>query len=130
MASLPAGIVTAVALFAGTNVDDVVVLSLLSASSRASGKPRRWEIWAGQYAGFAVLVGLSLAAGRGLALVPEHWLWLLALIPFAVGIVSLWTPFMSQDIASRWFAWPNIAWLAPVPLATSMLTPRSQRSRG
>ena len=89
MASLPAEIVTAVALFAGTNVDDVVVLSLLSASSRASGKPRRWEIWAGQYAGFAVLVGLSLAAGRGLALVPEHWLWLLALIPFAVGIVSL-----------------------------------------
>ena len=30
-----------------------------------------------------------MAAGRGLALVPEHWLWLLALIPFAVGIVSL-----------------------------------------
>ena len=89
MASLPAEIVTAVALFAGTNVDDVVVLSLLSASSRASGKPRHWEIWAGQYAGFTVLVGLSLAAGRGLALVPEHWLWLLALIPFAVGIVSL-----------------------------------------
>jgi cadmium resistance protein CadD (predicted permease) len=89
MASLPAEIVTAVALFAGTNVDDVVVLSLLSASSRASGKPRRWEIWAGQYAGFAVLAGLSLAAGRGLALVPEQWLWLLALIPFAVGIVSL-----------------------------------------
>ncbi|HEY1669325.1 MAG TPA: cadmium resistance transporter [Trebonia sp.] len=89
MASLPAEIVTAVALFAGTNVDDVVVLSLLTASSRADGRPRRWEIWAGQYAGFAVLVGLSLAAGRGLALVPEHWLWLLALIPFAVGIVSL-----------------------------------------
>jgi cadmium resistance protein CadD (predicted permease) len=43
MASRPGGIVTAVALFAGTNVDDVVVLSLLSASSRASGKPRRWE---------------------------------------------------------------------------------------
>ena len=89
MASLPAEIVTAVALFAGTNVDDVVVLSLLSASSRAGGQPRRWEIWAGQYAGFAVLVGLSAAAGRGLALVPERWLWLLALIPFTVGVVSL-----------------------------------------
>jgi cadmium resistance protein CadD (predicted permease) len=89
MASLPAEIVTAVALFAGTNVDDVVVLSLLSASSRAAGQPRRWEIWAGQYAGFAVLVGLSAAAGRGLALVPERWLWLLALIPFTVGVVSL-----------------------------------------
>jgi cadmium resistance protein CadD (predicted permease) len=89
MSSLPAEVVTAVALFAGTNVDDVVVLSLLSASSRAGGQPRRWEIWAGQYAGFAVLVGLSAAAGRGLSLVPERWLWLLALIPFTVGVVTL-----------------------------------------
>jgi cadmium resistance protein CadD (predicted permease) len=89
MSSLPTEIVTAVALFAGTNVDDVVVLSLLSASSRAGGRPRRWEIWAGQYAGFAVLAGLSVAAGRGLALVPGRWLWLLALFPLGVGIVSL-----------------------------------------
>ena len=27
----------------------------------------------------------------------------------AVGIVSLWTPFMDADIAQRWFSWPNIA---------------------
>jgi cadmium resistance protein CadD (predicted permease) len=89
VSSLPGSIATAVALFAGTNVDDVVVLALLSASARAGGRPRPWEIWAGQYAGFAVLVGLSLAAGRGLSLVPERWLWLLALIPFSVGVVTL-----------------------------------------
>ena len=89
MSSLPAQVATAVALFAGTNVDDVVVLALLNASSRASGRPRRWEIWVGQYAGFAVLAGLSVAAGRGLALVPERWLWLLALIPIALGVFSL-----------------------------------------
>jgi cadmium resistance protein CadD (predicted permease) len=89
VSSLPASIGTAVALFAATNVDDLVVLALLSAASRAVGRPRRWEIWAGQYAGFTVLVGLSLAAGRGLSLVPEHWLWLLALIPFTVGVVTL-----------------------------------------
>lgn len=89
MSSLPAAIGTAVALFAATNVDDVVVLALLAAASRAGGRPRRWEIWAGQYAGFATLVGLSLAAGRGLALVPARWLWLLALIPFTVGVVTL-----------------------------------------
>jgi cadmium resistance protein CadD (predicted permease) len=89
MSSLPAEVVTAVALFAGTNIDDVVILSLLSASSRAGGRPRRWEIWAGQYAGFAVLAGLSVAAGRGLALVPGRWLWLLALIPLGLGIVNL-----------------------------------------
>jgi len=38
----------------------------------------------------------------------------------AVGIVSLWTPLMDKDIAHRWFAWPNIAFLAPVPLLTAL----------
>ncbi len=89
MSSLPAQIATAAALFAGTNIDDLVVLSLLSASSRAGGRPRRWEIWVGQYAGFAVLVGLSAAAGRGLALVSERWLWLLAFIPLGLGVAYL-----------------------------------------
>ena len=90
MSSLPASAATAVALFAATNVDDLVVLALLSATSRAA-RPRRWEIWVGQYLGFAVLVGLSLAAGRGLSLVPARWLWLLALIPLIIGVVTLAT---------------------------------------
>jgi cadmium resistance protein CadD (predicted permease) len=89
VSSLPASAATAVALFAATNVDDLVVLALLSATSRAAGRPRRWEIWAGQYLGFAVLVGLSLAAGRGLSLAPARWLWLLALIPLIIGVVTL-----------------------------------------
>ena len=76
-------------LFAGTNADDVVVLALLNAASRAGGRPRRWEIWAGQYAGIGALTGLALAAGRGLALVPGRWLWLLALVPLALGVVNL-----------------------------------------
>jgi cadmium resistance protein CadD (predicted permease) len=89
VSSLPASVATAVALFAATNVDDLVVLALLSAASRATGRPRRWEIWVGQYLGFATLVGLSLAVGRGLSLILSRWLWLLALIPLAVGVVTL-----------------------------------------
>jgi len=89
VSSLPAEAATAVALFAATNVDDLVVLALLSAAARAGGRPRRWQIWAGQYLGFAALVGLSLAAARGLSLIPSRWLWLLALIPLAVGLVML-----------------------------------------
>lgn len=89
MSSLPASIATAAALFAGTNVDDIVVLALLSAASRATGRPKRWEIFTGQYAGFAALVGISLAAGRGLDLIPARWLWLLALIPLSLGVVTL-----------------------------------------
>jgi len=89
VSSLPASIATAAALFAGTNVDDMVVLALLSSASRAAGRPRRWEIWAGQFAGFAIITAVSVAAGRGLDLIPAHWLWLLALIPLTLGVVTL-----------------------------------------
>ena len=39
----------------------------------------------------------------------------------AIGIVSIWTPLMSEVVALRWFSWPNIALLAPVPLATAVV---------
>lgn len=80
---------TAVGLFAGTNLDDMVVLAVLNASSRADGRPRRWQIWVGQYLGVAVLVVISLLAAVGLTLVPESWIWLLGLIPLGLGIRKL-----------------------------------------
>ena len=81
----------AVVLFAGTNIDDMVVLAVLSASSRAGGQPRRWQIWVGQYAGIAVLVLVSVAAGRGLTLIPGHSIWLLGLLPLGLGLGKLIT---------------------------------------
>jgi cadmium resistance protein CadD (predicted permease) len=82
-------VLTAALLFAATNIDDVVVLTVLSISSQASGQPRRWQIWAGQYAGFAVLIAVSLAAAAGLTLVPLHWLWVLGLLPLGLGLGKL-----------------------------------------
>jgi len=38
----------------------------------------------------------------------------------AVGMVSLWTPFLDPDIARRWFSWPDMAFLSPVPLLTAL----------
>lgn len=38
-----------------------------------------------------------------------------------IAMVSLWTPFLDERIAARWFSWPNLAFLAPVPLATAAL---------
>jgi len=37
----------------------------------------------------------------------------------AIGIVSIWTPIANQAVAARWFGWPNILILAPVPIATA-----------
>ena len=84
-----AAVLTAALLFAATNADDILVLTVLNASSRAGGQPRRWQIWAGQYAGFAVLVAVSVAAAAGLALVPVRWLWLLGLLPLSLGLAKL-----------------------------------------
>jgi cadmium resistance protein CadD (predicted permease) len=87
--SLLIKVATVVALFAGTNVDDMVIISLLSAYARAGRRPKHWQIWAGQYVGFGVLIGASLALGRGLALAPERFLWVLALLPFGIGAFGL-----------------------------------------
>jgi len=46
----------------------------------------------------------------------------------SIGIVSLWTPLLAVPIAARWFSWPNIALLAPVPFITAGLVLYAWRS--
>lgn len=89
MAAILTTAATAVGLFAGTNIDDMVVLTVLNVSSRADGRPRPWQIWAGQYLGSATLVVISLLAAMGLTLVPDSWIWLLGLIPLLLGVRKL-----------------------------------------
>jgi cytochrome bd ubiquinol oxidase subunit II len=85
---------------------------------------------------FSIFVGLALLFGYGL--LGAGWLvmktqgalqerarkrgrWCLLGVLFAIAAVSLWTPLAQPDIARRWFSWPNIAFLAPVPLITALL---------
>jgi cadmium resistance transport/sequestration family protein len=83
-------------MFAGTNIDDIIVLTVLFLSWRANAKPRPWQIWAGQYAGIAVLVLVSMVAALGLTIVPEDWVGLLGLIPFALGVKGLVSAFRAR----------------------------------
>jgi cytochrome d ubiquinol oxidase subunit II len=86
---------------------------------------------------FSLLTGIALVFGY--ALLGAGWLvfktegelqswsrrhgrWALIGTALAIGAVSLWTPLMDADIAHRWFAWPNIAFLSPVPLIALALT--------
>ena len=92
---------------------------------------------------FTLLTGVALVAGYGL--LGATWLiwrtegelqrwaygWakplLLAVLGF-VGVVSIWTPLLDPTIAARWFSWPNLALLSPVPLVTALVAfglPRS-----
>ncbi|MGN6142469.1 MAG: cytochrome d ubiquinol oxidase subunit II [Mesorhizobium sp.] len=85
---------------------------------------------------FSILTGLALIAGYGL--LGAGWLilktegalqdwarrlgkWCFVGVLAAVAIVSIWTPVMDADIAARWFTWPNILYLAPVPIVTALL---------
>ena len=38
-----------------------------------------------------------------------------------IAAVSIWTPLAHSEIAQRWFRWPNIGWLSPVPIATGLV---------
>ncbi|OZV81046.1 cadmium transporter [Micromonospora echinospora] len=79
----------AAVVFAATNVDDIVVLTVLFVAARTTGRPRRWQIVAGQYAGIAALVGVAAIAAVGLLVVPEPWTGLLGLLPVALGVRAL-----------------------------------------
>ena len=42
--------------------------------------------------------------------------------------ISVWTPLAEERIAQRWFSWPNLALLAPLPLLTAALAALLWRS--
>ncbi|MFD0852540.1 cadmium resistance transporter, partial [Actinomadura adrarensis] len=60
MGELGGTLSAAVAMFVGTNIDDIIILTVLFLASRSSGRPKVWQIWAGQYVGVAALVAVSV----------------------------------------------------------------------
>lgn len=97
MDSTAGTIATAAGMFAGTNVDDLIILTVLFLSARAGGRPRPWQIWTGQYAGITTLVLISILAALGLTIVPDAWTGLLGLIPLALGIRALISALRTRD---------------------------------
>ncbi len=85
---------------------------------------------------FALFTGVALVCGYGL--LGAGWLVLktegelqqwarragricLVTVLIAIVAVSIWTPLVNADIARRWFSWPNIAYLSPVPVITALI---------
>lgn len=94
---------------------------------------------------FALLTGGALMLGYGL--LGAGWLVLktdgalqewarragrvcLAGVLIAILAVSIWTPLNDAAIAARWFSWPNIAYLAPVPIITAAIGAATWRALG
>jgi cytochrome bd ubiquinol oxidase subunit II len=85
---------------------------------------------------FPLAIGVSLMFGYGL--LGACWLILktegelqdwarraaaicLVAVLVAIAAVSIWTPLAHPQIARRWFSWPNIALLSPVPIVTALI---------
>lgn len=81
-------IFAAVGLFAATNIDDLVVLTILFLAT-TRGTLTGWKVVAGQYLGFVVLVGISVLAALGLTIVPDEWVGFLGLLPLGIGIYGI-----------------------------------------
>jgi cytochrome bd ubiquinol oxidase subunit II len=87
--------------------------------------------------GVALLFGYALLGSGWLVMKTEGelqaWARRLGRIAFlgvlaAIGLVSLWTPAVDPGIAHRWFSWPNIAYLSPVPIITAVVALLEWRS--
>jgi cadmium resistance transport/sequestration family protein len=83
-----ATVIAAIGLFAATNIDDIVVLTVLFLAT-TRGSLRGWKVVLGQYLGFAALVAISVVAAAGLTVVPDQWVGFLGLVPFGIGIYGL-----------------------------------------
>jgi len=95
MNELILAIPTGITAFIATNLDDLVILTLLF--SQVDGTFRRRHIVAGKYLGFSVLVVASLLGFFGGLMIPAHWIGLLGLVPIAIGIRSLFDDSDNDD---------------------------------
>ncbi|MGC4761129.1 cadmium resistance transporter [Micromonospora trifolii] len=79
----------AAVVFAATDIDDIVILTLFFVAARTTGQPRTWDIVAGQYLGIGALALASAVIAGGLLVVPDPWTGLLGLLPIALGVRAL-----------------------------------------
>jgi cytochrome d ubiquinol oxidase subunit II len=128
-----------IAAFAQGVVLGGLIQGVTLVDGRFAGGPFDWAT------PFALMCGLGLVAGY--ALLGATWLiartegglagearrlarpLLIAVLAFIV-LVSLWTPFGFERIASRWFTAPNIYFLSPVPVVTVLVAWLAWRSIG
>ncbi|MGV9214622.1 cadmium resistance transporter [Micromonospora sp. RB23] len=80
----------AAVVFAATDIDDIVILTLFFVAARTTGRPRTAQIVAGQYLGIGALALVSAVVAAGLLVVPDPWTGLLGLLPIALGVRALW----------------------------------------
>jgi cytochrome d ubiquinol oxidase subunit II len=95
------------------------------ASHAYAGGPLDWISPFSLFTGIGLLVTYALLGSTWLIMKTEgavqlraYWLarWLTWKLLAVIVVISVWTPLADATIAARWFSWPNLLWLSPVPL--------------
>jgi len=76
--------VTAVLSFISTEIDNILVMTVLFAQD--NGKIKKSQVIAGQYLSLAILTIVSIIGAYGLNFMPQEYIGLLGFIPIALGI--------------------------------------------
>lgn len=90
-------VLQAIGLFIATNIDDIIVLSLFFARG-AGQRGTTARITAGQYLGFAGILGAALLVSLGAgAFLPPEAIPYFGLIPLALGLWAAWEAWRGDD---------------------------------
>ena len=77
-------IVTAVLSFISTEIDNILVMTILFAQS--SEEVKKSHVITGQYLSLAILTGIIILGAHGLNFVPQEYIGFFGIIPIALGI--------------------------------------------
>jgi cadmium resistance protein CadD (predicted permease) len=80
-------IITGIASFAATNLDDIIVLTVFFAQVNSSFRPK--HIIFGQYLGFIAIILVSLPGFLGGLVLDKKWIGILGFLPIIIGISKL-----------------------------------------
>jgi cadmium resistance protein CadD (predicted permease) len=85
----------AAAMFAVTNVDDLVLLAVFF--GRAAGRRGELKVVGGQILGLAAILAVSIAGALGAGLLPDGAVRWLGVLPVLLGIRAAWQAWRQED---------------------------------
>ena len=115
-------VLQAMGLFAATNIDDIIVLSLFFARG-AGQRGTTARILAGQYLGFAGILGAAVLVTIGAgAFLPSAAIPYFGLIPLGLGLWAAWQAWRGDDDDDAGETTPKAGATTPAAAATAAPT--------
>ncbi|HUX78130.1 MAG TPA: cytochrome d ubiquinol oxidase subunit II [Alphaproteobacteria bacterium] len=93
-----------------------------------AGDPFDWLSSFSLMTGVALVFGYALLGSTWIIMKTDHktqvWarkvtFYILIYVALFMGLVSLWVPYLKNEIFQRWFSLPNLIYLSPIPIITA-----------